>query len=201
MIKIILISLLMVQIILFFVKEIGKIDINTLRFINILYVIVPIIIVMLYVKLGFNEEFLRYLILICFLIVISMIDYYTMYIYDVTIISGIIIQGFVLLVINDDIVNHTLGLIFGFIIPYIMVKLTKGIGSGDIGVYALCCFCIGIEKSIYMIPLSFVIGGIYGTYLLIGKKKNKNSYMPFAPCISLATTFIILSRQNFIINI
>lgn len=201
MIKIILLSVLIVQIVLFFVKEIGKIDINRLRFINILYVIISIIIAMLYVKLGLTEEFLRYLILICFLIVISMIDYYTMYIYDITIISGIIIQGFILLVIKDDIVNHTLGLIFGFIIPYIMVKLTKGIGSGDIGVYALCCFCIGIEKSIYMIPLSFTLGGMYGAYLLIGKKKNKNSYMPFAPCISLATIFIILSRQNFIINI
>lgn len=201
MIKIILISLLIVQIIIFFVKEIGKIDINRIRSINVLYVIMPIIIAMLYVKLGFTEEFLRYLILICFLIVISMIDYYTMYIYDITIISGIIIQGFILLVIKDDIVNHTLGLIFGFIIPYIMVKLTKGIGLGDVGVYALCCFCIGIEKSIHMIPLSFVLGGIYGAYLLIGKKKNKHSYMPFAPCISLATTFIILSQQNFIINI
>ena len=201
MIKIILISVLIVQVILFFVKEIGKIDINRLRFINILYVIISITIALLYVKLDLTKEFLRYLILICFLIVISIIDYYTMYIYDITIISGIIIQGFILLVIKGDIVNHTLGLIFGFIIPYIMVRLTKGIGSGDIGVYALCCFCIGIEKSILMIPLSFVIGGIYGAYLLIGKKKNKNSYMPFAPCISLATIFIILSYQNFIINI
>ncbi len=201
MIKIILISVLIVQVILFFVKEIGKIDINRLRFINILYVIISITIALLYVKLDLTKEFLRYLILICFLIVISIIDYYTMYIYDITIISGIIIQGFILLVIKGDIVNHTLGLIFGFIIPYIMVRLTKGIGSGDIGVYALCCFCIGIEKSILMIPLSFVIGGIYGAYLLIGKKKNKNSYMPFAPCISLATIFIILSHQNFIINI
>ncbi|MGL5641449.1 MAG: prepilin peptidase [Paraclostridium sp.] len=199
MIKIMLISLLMVQVIQFTVKEIFKIEVDETKLVRIVYIIVPTVILALYVKLGFNEEFLRYSILICFLLVISIIDYYTMYIYDITIISGIIIQGFILLTTKDIIINHILGLIFGFIIPYIMVKLTKGVGSGDIGVYALCCFCIGIEKCIYMIPISFMIGGIYGVYLIVLKKKSKDSYMPFAPCIFLATIFVMLSQQRFIV--
>jgi leader peptidase (prepilin peptidase) / N-methyltransferase len=191
----------MVQVIIFAIQEISKIEIDEKKFIKLLYIVVPIIILALYVKLGFNEEFLRYSLLICFLVVISTIDYYTMYIYDITIISGIIIQGIILLTMKDTIISHVLGLAFGFIIPYIMVKLTKGVGSGDVGVYALCCFCIGIEKGIYMIPISFIIGAIYGIYLLIFKKKSKNSYMPFAPCIFLATTFVILSQQNYVFNI
>ncbi|MEG2246765.1 MAG: A24 family peptidase [Peptostreptococcaceae bacterium] len=199
MIKIILISLLMVQVIQFSIKEIFKIELDKNKLVKIIYIIIPTLVFVLYVKLGFNEEFLRYSILICFLLVISIIDYYTMYIYDITIISGIIIQGFILLTTKDIIINHILGLIFGFIIPYIMVKLTKGVGSGDIGVYALCCFCIGIEKCIYMIPISFMIGGVYGVYLIVSRKKSKNSYMPFAPCIFLATLFVILSQQSFIV--
>lgn len=201
MIKIILLSFLMVQLIQFSIKELFEIKIDEGKFAKILYIITPIIILALYVKLGLNEEFFRYSLLVCFLVVISIIDYYTMYIYDITIISGIIIQGIILLLAKNNIIYHILGLAFGFIIPYIMVKLTKGVGSGDIGVYTLCCFCIGIEKSIYMMPISFIIASIYGVYLLLFKNKSKNSYMPFAPCIFLATTFVMLSQQNFIFNI
>ncbi|MBW4864417.1 MAG: prepilin peptidase [Paeniclostridium sp.] len=169
MIKILLLSLLMIKIVQFSIEEIFKIEVYK----KIIYFILPIVILLFYVKLGFNEDFLRYSLLACFLLVISIIDYYTMYIYDITIISGIIIQGFILLITKDIIMNHILGLIFGFIIPYILVKLTKGIGSGDIGVYALCCFCVGINRCLFLIPMSFIFGSIYGVYLLVIKKEIK----------------------------
>lgn len=197
MIKILLLSLLMIKIVQFSIEEIFKIEVYK----KIIYFILPIVILLFYVKLGFNEDFLRYSLLACFLLVISIIDYYTMYIYDITIISGIIIQGFILLITKDIIMNHILGLIFGFIIPYILVKLTKGIGSGDIGVYALCCFCVGINRCLFLIPMSFVFGSIYGVYLLVIKKKSRKSYIPFAPCIFLATVFLIVSKPNLLINI
>ncbi|MGL5507884.1 MAG: prepilin peptidase, partial [Paraclostridium sp.] len=174
----------------------SEIKINNNEIIKFLYLTIPLLISLLYMKHSLNEEFLRYSILICFLIVISIIDYYTMYIYDITVISGIIIQVILLILTKNKLDNYILGLLIGFIIPYIMVKLTRGIGSGDIGVYALCCFCIGIEKSLYMIPISFIIGAIYGIYLLLFKKQSKKSYMPFAPCIFLATTIVILTQQN-----
>ena len=196
MINIIILSLIMVQITHFAIIKTSEININNSEVIKFLYITIPLLIPMLYMKHSFTEEFLRYSILICFLIVISIIDYYTMYIYDITIISGIIIQGIILLLTKDKLDNYILGLLIGFMIPYIMVKLTKGIGSGDIGVYALCCFCIGLDKSLYMIPMSFIIGAIYGIYLLLIKKKSKKSYMPFAPCIFLATTIVILTQQN-----
>lgn len=200
MIKIIILSLVMVQITHYIIIKVSEIKINNNEIIKFLYITIPILILMLYMKHGLTEDFLRYSALICFLIVISTIDYYTMYIYDITIISGIIIQGIILLLTKNKLDNYILGLLIGFIIPYIMVKLTKGIGSGDIGVYALCCFCIGIEKSLYMIPISFIIGAVYGLYLLLIKKQSKKSYMPFAPCIFLATTIVILTQQS-IINI
>lgn len=197
MIKILLLSLLMIKIVQFSIEEIFKIEVYK----KIIYFILPIVILLFYVKLGFNEDFLRYSLLACFLLVISIIDYYTMYIYDITIISGIIIQGFILLITKDIIMNHILGLIFGFIIPYILVKLTKGIGSGDIGVYALCCFCVGINRCLFLIPMSFIFGSIHGIYLLFIKKKSRKSYIPFAPCIFLSTVFLIVSKPNLLINI
>ena len=196
MINIIILSLIMVQITHFAIIKTSEININNSEVRRFLYITIPLLMSMLYMKHSLTEEFLRYSILICFLIVISTIDYYTMYIYDITIIGGIIIQGIILLLTKDKLDNYILGLLIGFMIPYIMVKLTKGIGSGDIGVYALCCFCIGLDKSLYMIPMSFIIGAIYGIYLLLIKKQSKKSYMPFAPCIFLATTIVILTQQN-----
>ncbi len=196
MIKILILSLIMVQIAHYSIQQLQEVNIDKNRIIKVLYALIPLSVIMLYMKHGLDEKFLRYSILICFLIVISTIDYYTMYIYDITIISGIIIQGIVLLITKSEFSNHIIGLLIGFIIPYIMVKLTKGIGSGDIGVYALCCFCIGIDLSIYMIPISFIIGAIYGIYLLLIKGMSKKSYMPFAPCIFLATIIVILTQQN-----
>ena len=196
MIKIILLSLIMVQLIQYSIIQVSEKEINQSEIARVLYIITPLLISMLYMKHSLNEEFLRYSILICFLIVISTIDYYTMYIYDITIISGIIIQGIILLITKDNLDSHILGLLIGFIIPYIMVKLTKGVGSGDVGVYALCCFCIGIERSLEMIVISVVIGGIYAIYMMVVKKLSSKSYMPFAPCIFLATIIVILTQQN-----
>lgn len=201
MIKIILISLLIVQIIIFFIDKVFMINFRNNKNKVFLYLIIPIIIFMLYVKLGLNRELIMYSILICFLIVISIVDYYTMYIYDITIISGIIVQGFIILITRGIIMDHLMGLVFGFMIPYIMVKITKGIGSGDIGVYALCCFCLGFEKCIYIIPISFAIGGIYCIYLLITSKVSKDSYIPFAPWIFLGTLAVIFLQENSVLII
>lgn len=192
MMKIIIISLLMVQVIIFFLQIILKYEFKNNKIINFFYFVIPTINCMLYVKLGISAKFIMYSILICFLLVISVVDFYTMYIYDITIISGIIVQGFIILVTKSVLINHLIGLAFGFLIPYIMFKITRGIGSGDIGVYALCCFCTGINHCLYIIPASFIIGGIYSIYLITIRKKSKDSYIPFAPCILLGTLMVIL---------
>lgn len=96
----------MVQIIIFFLDEVFKIDLKDNKIKIFLYVIIPIIIYMLYVKLGLSKEFIMYSILIGFLIVISIVDYYTMYIYDITTISGIIVQGFIILITRGIIIDH-----------------------------------------------------------------------------------------------
>ena len=186
----------MVQVIIYFTHELFIIDLNNNKIKLLLYIIIPMVISMLYVKLGLSREFIMYSILINFLVVISIVDYYTMYIYDITIISGIIVQGFIILITRGIMINHLMGLIFGFIIPYIMLKITKGIGSGDVGVYALCCFCIGIEKCIYIIPISFIMGGIYCIYLLITDKKSRYSHIPFTPWILLGTVVVMFLNNN-----
>ncbi len=104
------------------------------------------------------------MVLIPFLIIISIVDYYTIYVYDITIVSGIIVQGIIFGFFNIaqfDYINHIFGLLIGFIIPYIIAKLTKGLGYGDVGLYSLCCFALGNNYGFYVIVLSFILAFLF----------------------------------------
>ncbi|WP_296646171.1 prepilin peptidase [Romboutsia sp. 13368] len=148
--------------------------------------------VLIYQKYGITIQSIKYLSLIPFIIIISIIDYHTTYIYDITVISGIIIQG-ILLFISPDIKKYLLAFIIGIIVPYIIAKTTKGLGEGDIGLYGLCCFALGKNYSLYLIALSFVLASVYCVYILLAKS-DKIRKIPFAPFISLATVLIILTN-------
>ena len=164
----------------------------------IIYTLIILTMILIYKKYGITLQSIKYLSLIPFIIVISIIDYHTTYIYDITILSGIIIQGGVFL-ISPDVKTYISALLIGIIIPYILAKITKGLGEGDIGLYGLCCFVLGKNYSIYLISLSFILASIYCVYILI-TKSGKIRKIPFAPFISLATVLIILTNFD-ILNI
>ena len=179
-------------------NELTKTKFNTI----IIYGLTIISMVLIYQKYGITLQSIKYLSLIPFIIIISIIDYYTTYIYDITVISGIIIQGTISF-ISPDIKKYLLAFIIGIIVPYILAKITKGLGEGDIGLYGLCCFALGKNYSIYLIALSFILASIYGVYILL-TKSDKIRKIPFAPFISLATILIILTNfdiLNFWFNI
>ena len=164
----------------------------------IIYTLIILTMILIYKKYGITLQSIKYLSLIPFIIVISIIDYHTTYIYDITILSGIIIQGGVFL-ISPDVKTYISALLIGIIIPYILAKITKGLGEGDIGLYGLCCFALGKNYSIYLISLSFILASIYCVYILI-TKSGKIRKILFAPFISLATILIILTNFD-ILNI
>ncbi len=174
--------------------ELPKTKSNTI----IIYIIMILSMVLTYQKYGITQQSVKYLSLIPFIIIISIIDYHTTYIYDITILSGIIIQCGVFL-ISPDVKMYITALLIGIIIPYILAKITKGLGEGDIGLYGLCCFALGKNYSIYLIFLSFILASIYCVYILL-TKGDKIRKIPFAPFISLATILIILTNFD-ILNI
>ena len=172
--------------------ELTKTKSNTI----IIYILMILSMVLTYQKYGITQQSIKYLSLIPFIIIISIIDYHTTYIYDITILSGIIIQGGIFL-ISPDAKTYITSLLVGIIIPYILAKVTKGLGEGDIGLYGLCCFVLGKNYSIYLIFLSFILASIYCMYILL-TKSDKIRKIPFAPFISLATILIILTNFDIL---
>lgn len=171
-----------------------------------IYISIISISILIYIKHNLTIESIKYISLLPFLVIISIIDYYTTDIYDITLLSGIIIQSIIVLLnINNEhnLLFHISGLLVGFIIPFLIAKITKGLGEGDIGLFSLCCFVLGNNYSLYLISLSFVLASIYCIYVLL-IKSGKIRKIAFAPFISLATTMIILTKfdlLSFYLNI
>ena len=160
--------------------------------------IIPILI---YTKYGLNIQTISYMLLIPFLTIVSIIDFRTTYVYDITILSGIIMQSVIFLFgkgLNANSISHLKGLFIGIVLSYIFAKVTKSLGDGDVGFYGLCAFVLGQEYSLYMIFLSFIIASIYGLYVLLIKQRSIKSSIPFTPFISLATILIILTQKDII---
>ena len=198
--------ILIVFIILSFLSEkiIYKLD-NSLdkNLINKVLIFLPnmIIPILIYNKYETSMQTLSYMMLVPFLIIISIMDFRTIYVYDIVILSGIIMQSVILLLSKElrmCLMGNIKGLCIGAILSYFLAKITKSLGDGDILFYGLCAFVLGKKYCLYLIFLSFIVGSIYGIFILLTRKKSIKSEIPFTPFISLATILIILTQDNII---
>lgn len=139
-----------------------------------------------------NLDRIGYFIFFILAIIISLIDYYTMYVYDILVFSGIIIQSIVKIVNGnvEILVDSVLAGLLCALISYLIVKVTNMMGSGDIGVYALCAMAIGFKSSLSLIPSSFLVSAVFLVIKFICGNRDKK--IAFAPYIVIATILIIL---------
>ena len=139
-----------------------------------------------------NLERIGYFIFFILAIIISLIDYYTMYVYDILVFSGIIIQS-VVKIVNGNVeilVDSVLAGLLCALVSYLIVKATNMMGTGDIGVYALCAMTIGFESSLSLIPGSFLVSAIFLIIRFICGNRDKK--IAFAPYIIIAAILNIL---------
>ena len=139
-----------------------------------------------------NLDRIGYFIFFVLAIIISLIDYYTMYVYDILVFSGIIIQS-VVKIVNGNVeilVDSVLAGLLCALISYLIVKATNMMGTGDVGVYALCAMTIGFKSSLSLIPGSFLVSAIFLIIRFICGNRDKK--IAFAPYIIIAAILNIL---------
>lgn len=149
-----------------------------------------------YLVYGISFELVKYLILICFMIVIGMIDYDTTDVYTITTMSGIAV-GVILTIagyfyFGGDIKTYIYGAILGGGVITFIILLTRGMGWGDAEICALCGLYLGFSKSFVLLFFSFVLGGILSILLIVTKIKSRKDYIPFGPFIAIAAVITIL---------
>ncbi|MGL5069102.1 MAG: prepilin peptidase [Sarcina sp.] len=168
-----------------------------------------VLISIVYLKFGLGYEFMKYSILVLFLIVIAMIDYDTTDVYSVTTIPVIVIGTvFVFLESFNGVIGigdflekffmGSLGAIICGAVIWAICYFTGGMGEGDIEIAVVGGIFLGWQLSIFMILFSFIIGALIGGVLIVLKKKKRTDYIPFGPSIAISIYLVLILGIEFI---
>jgi leader peptidase (prepilin peptidase)/N-methyltransferase len=162
------------------------------------YAIVEVLTAILFVwcfqLFGLTSLLIKTIILTCYLIVITFIDYDHQLILDRVLlwfsISGVAINLWTNSVnIWDMLFASLLG---GGLLLLIAVVSHGGMGGGDIKFAAALGLWLGWKYLLLALLLSFVLGGAGGLLLLILKIKNRKDFIPFGPFIALGALISML---------
>jgi leader peptidase (prepilin peptidase)/N-methyltransferase len=115
------------------------------------------------------------------LIVVALIDFDTMEIYDRFHIMIIILAILVIALDIDHVFDHLLGGLVISIPLFLIAYFTQGMGGGDVKLVGVCGFFLGVIPVFIATMVGIFSGGIFGAYLLLAKKKNGKSMIPFGP--------------------
>ena len=161
----------------------------------------------LYLKYGLTFEFIKYAVLVSFLIVIGMIDYDTTDVYFITTLSAMLVGAIFVVVeffLGGNITSFIYGGLLGGGAITLIILLTKGMGWGDAEICLLAGLYLGLSSTVLMLLLSFVLGGAIGIILIATKVKTRKDYIPFGPFIALGaiiTSFVGENIINWYLNI
>jgi leader peptidase (prepilin peptidase)/N-methyltransferase len=103
---------------------------------------------------------------------------------------GIIIGFICFISLNgaDSLKNYILGGLAAFLIMLFLIIISKKqIGGGDLWLMTLTGFFAGINFYFRILFVSIILAGIYSLLLVVIKKANRNTEIPFAPFILFAT--------------
>lgn len=153
---------------------------------------------LVYIRYGYNFETLYMLILLSTLIVMVFIDIDHHMIPD-RIHVIIIILG----IIHSVHLSHTslMHMIGGFLVGggiIFLIALIGPMGGGDIKLFAALGLWLGPMNTLLAILISFIIGGVYGTLLLLLKFKDRKDHIAFGPFIGIAGFLMIIFSKEII---
>jgi len=152
--------------------------------------------------LYFALNIIYYFYIISIFITIAAIDLKTFFIPDVLVIPAVIIS-FIYQIIQLP--NYPITQFFNLLISSIAIffffgalhffSKGKAMGFGDAKLGLLIGLFLPFPLNIFAIMLSFIIGGIFGIILMIFKKVDKKSIIPFGPFMVLGALLTFFLPQ------
>lgn len=174
--------------------------------ISIQYPIVEILNAILYIaiylKFGFTLNLFKFCLFASLLIVIGFIDFKTKYVYNSTVVFGVV-SGILFAVLEwmetkSIPWNYIAGAFIGFGIIYLIVILTRGMGEGDIDIALICGLFLGIKGILVTLFLAIILGGIVTTIILIFKLKERKAEIAFGPYLAIGGIIACLYGSRLI---
>ena len=161
-------------------------------------IVVALLIVAVYVRFGISWEFLIYAVVSTTLVIITVIDYEHKIIPDIITLPGIVLGlGAGSYLVGP--INSVLGFLLGGGLFYLLAVLSRGgMGGGDIKFIAAVGALLGWQKVLLVIVLGATLGSIIGLALMIAKKKDRKSQIPFGPFLAIGTLIAIFFGEDLI---
>lgn len=156
-----------------------------------------------YMRYGLTVETIKYSLFASLLLVIGMIDFKTTIVCGETTLAGIIISiifmGYSWYATKVFPLDNVIGGAIGFLIIWLIVKLTAGMGEGDIDIALVCGLFLGKKGIAITLFFGIILGGIAGIIFLIGRKKGRKDEMAFGPYLAMGA-FIAMMWGEKIFN-
>jgi leader peptidase (prepilin peptidase)/N-methyltransferase len=159
-----------------------------------------ILFLLLFHKFFITMEFLKYIVLVSLLIIITFVDIERQEIPDELILFGLV-AGLLFNIYNikTDMVPGIIGFILGGGVFLIIAMVTNGaMGGGDIKLMAVLGLFFGWKLIIMIALISFVIGAVVSLILIAAKVKSRKDFIPFGPFISIAALLVIFYGTQII---
>ena len=134
------------------------------------------------------------LVLTCFLIVISFIDYDHSLIFDSVLIPMAVIGVAINLFIGEiEAINMLFSALVGGGVFLLLAIISRGgFGGGDIKFMACLGLWLGIKSTFITLLFTFILGGIGAAILILFKKKTVKDKFPYGPYIAISSFITML---------
>lgn len=158
--------------------------------------------VVIYLNYGFSFESFKFAVFASLMIVIGFIDFDTKYVFNSTVILGVV-SGIIFLIAEWIITKNIpwtnlAGAAIGFGVIWTIVALTGGMGEGDIDIALICGLFLGIRGIIVTLFLAFVLGGVVALFMMILKLKDRKEEMAFGPYLAISGMIAMLYSTQLI---
>ena len=151
----------------------------------------------IYWKYSLSVLTIKGCLLSLFLLCISILDWQYQMIYD-RLLLPMLISGVLLLPLQPEMIDFSTGIcafaLSGFLLVLRLIT-NGGIGGGDIKLAFVMGIWLGWPSTIYAALLAFWLGGLYGTFLILGGA-SKTQSVAFGPFLSAGTIISFLFKNE-----
>ncbi len=156
-----------------------------------------------YFKFGIGFTFFELILFSLCLIIVSFIDIDNFLLPDIFTLSGIVF-GFAGSFFSDQRtwLDSLLGILFGggtlwaIAYLYFVFRKEEGMGGGDIKLLAWIGAVLGWKALPFVIMTASILGSVVGFYLILFKKKEMKTAIPFGPYLALGAVLYFLIGQS-----
>ncbi len=165
----------------------------------IVEILSAVLFVIIYHVYGFSYEFLFYTILSALLLTVTFTDLEKGKIPNSVILTGVILGLYMSLIfwpvhfINSLIAFLAGGgiMIFWAITGKLLFK-KESLGAGDIKLVAMVGIFLGLHNILLALFLSFLLASLVGIFMILLKKAQMNSRLPFAPFLTIGALISLM---------